>query len=142
MRSLLPLFPILVILLGIFGSLVLLGVLREKIGEETNQSNSGDPLNLATVAAQSDLARKLGVRADEILVVSSQVVDWPDASLGCPQPGAVYAQVVTPGFSLLLESAGKLFEYHTGEAESATETPIVDCTDHPAPSRGTPRESV
>ncbi|HYR20975.1 MAG TPA: hypothetical protein VEQ15_15870, partial [Myxococcales bacterium] len=38
---------------------------------------------------------------------------WPDTSLGCPKPGMSYAQVVTRGFLIELEAAGKSYRYHS-----------------------------
>ena len=40
-------------------------------------------------------------------------MEWSDASLGCPQPGMAYAQVITPGFRIALEAQGQLYQYHT-----------------------------
>ena len=62
---------------------------------------------------KDDLARRLKVPVSDISVVSVEAVDWPDTSLGCPQPGMAYAQVITPGFRVVLEAAGKTCEYHT-----------------------------
>ena len=45
---------------------------------------------------------------------------WRTSSLGCifitgscPQPGFMYAQVITPGYRVVLEYAGKQYIYHT-----------------------------
>ena len=73
------------------------------------------PTNPARVAAVDFLARELGISADQITVVSSQPVDWPDASLGCPEPGMMYAQVITPGYKFVLEAGGETYEIHTDE---------------------------
>ena len=60
------------------------------------------------------LAEELGLALQTALTLSSaRPVDWPDASLGCPQEGQVYAQVVTPGFSLVFEVQGQTYEVHT-----------------------------
>ncbi len=64
--------------------------------------------------AKEDLAKRLGIPADSITVESVDQVDWSDASLGCPEPGKVYAQVITPGFRILLKADGKTYEYHAG----------------------------
>ncbi len=64
-------------------------------------------------AARNALAEKLGIPAGEIQVVSSEAVDWPDTSLGCPQPGMMYAQVITPGYRIVLEAKGKQYTAHT-----------------------------
>ena len=58
--------------------------------------------------------RQLGIAATTITVRSVEAVDWPDASLACPQPGMMYAQVITPGYRIVLEVDGKSYEYHTG----------------------------
>ena len=63
--------------------------------------------------AQNDLAQKLGLTPDAIRLVSAEAVEWRDTSLGCPQPGMMYAQVITPGFRLLFEVEGERYEYHT-----------------------------
>jgi glucose/arabinose dehydrogenase len=54
----------------------------------------------------------LQLSEEEISVVSVEAVEWPDASVGCPQPGMMYAQVVTPGYLVVLEAGAKRYEYH------------------------------
>ena len=66
-----------------------------------------------TGLARAHLARKLGISVDAIFAAEVSAVLWPDAGLGCPLPGVSYAAVVTPGFSILLESQGRVFVYHT-----------------------------
>ena len=68
--------------------------------------------------AKEDLARRLNLSVLEISVISVEAVDWPDTSLGCPQPGMMYAQVITPGFRVVLEATGQSYEYHTDEDSS------------------------
>jgi hypothetical protein len=65
------------------------------------------------------LAQHLGVAEQDILLQSVEAVDWPDASLGCPQPGLVYAQVITPGYRVLLEVDAQEYEIHTGGGQTA-----------------------
>ena len=69
--------------------------------------------------AKEDLARRLGLALEVIQLVSVEAVDWSDTSLGCPQPGMMYAQVITPGFLIELEAMGQTYEYHTDEDSSA-----------------------
>ena len=61
-----------------------------------------------------DLAARSGAAVADIVMVSSEAVQWSDAALGCPQPGKVYAKVITPGLRVKLELDGKSYEYHTG----------------------------
>jgi hypothetical protein len=65
-------------------------------------------------AALDDLAQRLGIAKSSIRVIQAEAVEWPDASLGCPKPGMMYAQVITPGYRIVLQANGKRYEYHTG----------------------------
>lgn len=62
--------------------------------------------------AVKNLAGRLMVPAREIRVVEVQAVTWPDTSLGCPKPGMMYAQVLTPGYLIRLKAEGRVWEYH------------------------------
>ena len=66
-------------------------------------------------AAQEDLASRLGLDPGKIAVVRTEVREWPDTSLGCPREGTFYAQVITPGYRVVLEAGGRLYEYHTDQ---------------------------
>ena len=90
------------------------------ISTATNVPEGGQE---ATQAARQDLAARLEISADEIQVVSIEAVEWPDASLGCPEPGMSYAQVITPGYRIVLEAGGEEYEYHTGTSS------VVLCQD-------------
>ena len=64
------------------------------------------------VKAKEDLARYLGMDMSKITLVSASAVDWPDSSLGCPEPDTMYAQVITPGYRILLAVDGLTYSYH------------------------------
>src|SRR5690606_36056590 len=80
-------------------------------------------------AAVGGLARPLGGAADQVVAVADEEVTWSDSSLGCPQSGMMYAQVLTPGFRTVLEVDGVRYRYH-----AAAEGPPFRCAD--------PREPV
>lgn len=63
-------------------------------------------------AAVTDCAQRLGVDAGQVRVVRAVEVTWRDASLGCPQPGRLYAQVLTAGVLVELDVDGARYEYH------------------------------
>lgn len=67
--------------------------------------------------ARKELSALLLVPVEEIVVRSVEAVDWPGAGLGCPEPDVVYAQVVTPGFRVVLEAKGETYEYHSDQGE-------------------------
>ena len=69
----------------------------------------------AVAWAVADMAERLGISEDEIEVVLLESVQWRDSSLGCPEPGMVYAQVITPGYRFVLGGGGEQFEYHSAK---------------------------
>lgn len=72
------------------------------------------PGELLVAAAKKDLAQRMNIPEDVIQVQAADAVEWPDAGLGCPQPDQEYAQVVTPGYLILLKTEdGQLYAYHT-----------------------------
>ena len=72
-----------------------------------------------TEAARRDLASRLFVSIDQVSLVKAGPVNWANLSLGCPQPGLVYAEVITPGYLVILRSAEKQYEYHAGKDQVA-----------------------
>ncbi len=58
-----------------------------------------------------DAAARAGVEVGKVTVVSAELRDWPDGSLGCPVPGMMYTQVITPGYRVLIEAGGEQFDY-------------------------------
>jgi len=64
-------------------------------------------------AVIADLAQRLAVPEGEIRLLSTEAVTWPDSSLGNPQPGMVYLQVLTDGYRVILQHATTRYEYHT-----------------------------
>jgi hypothetical protein len=63
------------------------------------------------VTAQA--AAKLGVPENQLQVTRVEAVEWPDSSLGCPEQGEFYAQVITPGYLIEVAAGGETLEYHT-----------------------------
>jgi len=67
----------------------------------------------AVEQAKIDLAQRKGIAKEKIVLIRVDDVDWPDTSLGCPEPGKVYAQVITPGYKILLSDGQDEYEYHS-----------------------------
>lgn len=61
--------------------------------------------------AKADLAQRLAIKIEEISTQSIVAKDWPDASLGCPKEGRLYAQVITPGHLIILRARGETYDY-------------------------------
>lgn len=62
-------------------------------------------------SALADLAQRADKELDRVRVIAAQNVTWPDASLGCPEPGFSYAQALTEGIQLLLLYETEKFDY-------------------------------
>jgi hypothetical protein len=75
--------------------------------------NSSGAHNTVT-RAKEDLARRLETSVDDVEVLEFREVVWRDASLGCPQPGMAYAQVLIDGMRIRLRHGGDVYEYHSG----------------------------
>jgi hypothetical protein len=60
--------------------------------------------------ARQLVAEALGVPATSTHVVSSEPREFADASLDCPAPGMAYAQVLTPGWVVIVEAEGRRFD--------------------------------
>jgi hypothetical protein len=80
------------------------------------------PANPAVAAAIAHLAAELGLSPADVTVLSVEEMQWSDSSLGCPQPGMMYAQVITPGYRILLEANGETYDVHTNQTGNAAVT--------------------
>ncbi len=60
---------------------------------------------------KEDLAKRLGVETAGLEPIRAESVNWNDGSLGCPSPGQVYTQVITPGYHVVFEIEGTYYDY-------------------------------
>lgn len=51
----------------------------------------------------------------EIHFIEAEAVDWMNESLGCPQAGRSYDQVITPGYRVILSYQYQDYNVHLGE---------------------------
>ena len=86
-----------------------------------------DPIN----AALRDLSARAGknITVNDLENWSYEQALFDDTSLGCPQPGVVYAQVKTSGFKFTLTYAGTDFDYRV----SNDQTIVIACGSTLAP---------
>lgn len=79
---------------------------------------TGQVVRLKPLAAQSarqSLAFSLGITLEEVILKSIEAVEWPNACLGVEQEGEMCAEVITPGYKVILEAGGQEYELHTDE---------------------------
>lgn len=67
----------------------------------------------------ADTADRTGVGISEVEVSSIEAKTFNDAALGCPEPGKMYAQVLTPGFIVLLQAGGSELDYRVAEGSAS-----------------------
>jgi hypothetical protein len=72
----------------------------------------GKPETEAAALARRTLAGKLSVPIERIKVVTVSPAEWRDSSLGCPERGMMYTQVLTPGYKVTLRDADREHVVH------------------------------
>lgn len=68
--------------------------------------------------ALEGLARNTGVGADALVLTSKEAQEWPDGSLGCPEPGTMYTQALVSGYKLTFSDGTNTYNVHTDESGS------------------------
>jgi hypothetical protein len=64
--------------------------------------------------AVEDLSAKLSVSKNKVTLMKVVDRDFNDTSIGCPKKGKIYAQVITPGFQIVLQVDGVNYIYNAG----------------------------
>ncbi len=73
------------------------------------------PAIVALTAVLADAANLLRVPSAEIAVAYLEAQDWPDSCLGLAGPDEGCADVITPGYRIVLGSPGDGFVYRTDQ---------------------------
>ena len=63
--------------------------------------------------ARSDLAKRLGIDENQVIVAAGEATTFSDASLGCPEQGAEYTAGDRDGYVLTLRYGSRNYTYHT-----------------------------
>ena len=69
-------------------------------------------MNQQITGATKDLADRIGVAVNEVIVKDARSVQWGSGAMGCPKPDMNYTQALIPGIRLLLEANGTIYYYH------------------------------
>jgi hypothetical protein len=95
------------------GSAENIGVRAIDAGQVVPGADARATLAALLVALRADAARRSGVDAARLTVVSTVSTTWPDGALGCPMPGRMYTQALVPGWQVRIDAAGQALSYHT-----------------------------
>jgi hypothetical protein len=72
-------------------------------------------LTPAQMAADQAVSKKYNIPIDQIKIVSTEAVTWPNGCLGVVIPGMLCTDMIVDGFSIKLEVNGQQFEIHTNQ---------------------------
>jgi hypothetical protein len=65
----------------------------------------------AVTRAKADLASRLGVGAGDVRLESVEEADFPNTALGAPVGGEMSGMMISSGWRIRLNAAGKSYEY-------------------------------
>lgn len=117
---------------AIAGTMVVLGLVLACGGDSqpANSDTTNTPQTLTDTQTQARqvLAERLSAPVGELTLVSDEAVQWSDSSLGCPEAGMMYAQVITPGRRITFRYQRDLYEVHTSDGVGpGTQAMMVSC---------------
>jgi len=99
---------------ALFVILALVGLGQRTVASGRNESRWTN-MNAEVLAfvsrARVDLVRRLGVDANRIVLQGVDPADFPDPSLGAPEPNKAYPLVATPGYSIRLKVGDVVYRY-------------------------------
>jgi len=78
----------------------------------------GESLHPAAAAAQTYLAKHLGIDISAIKLVSFEYRDWPNGCLGISEPDVMCIEVITPGYRVIFDVEGKTYILRTNTSGS------------------------
>lgn len=87
-------------------------------GNNTATSTDTAPVEPAAAAARSDLAAKLGISAQSIIIMEVENQTWNNGCLGLPKAGEFCTEALVPGFKVEMEAQGESYTYRTNASGS------------------------
>jgi hypothetical protein len=72
-------------------------------------------LTPAQLAAIQEVSTKYSIPVDQIKIISTEAMTWPNGCMGVVIPGAMCTDVIVDGFVVKLEADGQQFEIHTNQ---------------------------
>jgi len=102
----------------------------------SSPTTSSEARDRAFRAAATQLSKDVNAPRDSIAGVSQDEMTWRDSCLGCARTGESCAQVLTPGYRVVLRVSDATYEYHTdlgGKARLCGQNPSPSGAVAPAP---------
>ncbi len=70
----------------------------------------------AILAAMQAVNQATGIPLSEIQVASIEAAQWPDSCLGLARSDEMCAEVITPGWKIILDTADNIYIFHTDQS--------------------------
>lgn len=80
------------------------------------------PVEPAAAVARKDLAQKLSVSENSIVILKITETTWSDGCLGLGGPAEICLQALVPGFKVEMLAKGKTYFYRTDKTGSVIRT--------------------
>ena len=86
---------------------------------------TGEPVAIAQIpravrrAVVADAAKRFKVAESAVVLTRAEQLTWSDGSLGCPEPGRTYTQMLVPGFRVVAKTDAGELAYHTDSLGNA-----------------------
>lgn len=71
--------------------------------------------NAGSLAARKDLAGRLGILEDMIIIMESRHVAWPNGCLGLAEPDEMCTEAIISGYAITLRTDGRDYHYRTSK---------------------------
>jgi len=86
---------------------------NEPANQQEASATESEPSARLVEDLKSVLSVQTGIASHDISFVSAEAVDWPDACLGLAASDELCAQVITPGYQVILGTLDRHYEVHT-----------------------------
>lgn len=106
-----------VVLVAALGLVTLAGcALGPNVGGPPSEPTASPEAAPLVAEAKAKLALEKGVDPGQVILRSVEATTFNDSSLGCPEPGQSYLQVLTPGYLIRLQLGGESYEYRASRS--------------------------
>jgi hypothetical protein len=113
-------------------ALIAIGLLHGPGAGSQATSDGGQDSSAAAQAAadqaKAEAARQLRAQTSDFTVVTIEPTQWSDSSLGCSKPGLMYTQVVSDGYTVVLEREGRRYQVNVSGSRAVMCEPATRIT--------------
>ena len=81
--------------------------------ENSDSTTNWTPAQQAAITA---LSQSLSLPPGQITLISTEAVEWPNGCMGIQKIGVMCTQAIVPGYKIVLQANGVLYEFHTDDS--------------------------